>query len=1030
VPVDPEPLVIDEADEATGPSNSPVTLTASDGSGLTISVFDARAVVEDPLAFTELHIVFHNPRDRVVEGQFSITLPSTATVSRFAMKQDWGWQEGEVVEKQAARRAYEDFLHRRQDPALLEKQPGNEFHARVFPIAPSADKEIILSYSEALSHAGEPYRVHLRGLPVLAKLDVRAVVGRRQQGDANGVQHFSYETVELHKQNVEPIANFSVPLPAISQQPQAGLRDHDLLVARITPVTQVMPDPLDANAGLTILFDTSASRALGFAGQVEKLSAIISALAVQAKDAPLEVVAFDQGTASVYDGTLGGFDEAARTRILERGALGASDLSRALAFAADQERTRPKHRRVLLVSDGIATAGDTDGAALKKAVLALAQAGVDRVDVLAEGGIRDAERLAALTTSGLARDGVVIDANKPVAAIARRLLRATVSHLKVNVPHAEWVWPTELNGVQPGDQVLVYAKLQGELPVTVNLDGAANDHFSYPIMVTEVERPLLERAVVNAEISRLEAARTSADKTQSAKLHDQIVELSTHFRVLCDETALLVLESEADYARFHIDRRALGDILTVGAGRIEVLSHRDTRPVVSNEQRAPDDVPAKDKVVVAKPVTPEEGIMGKISLPRGRAMNKGDRDGDGLDNLLNGEDGHADEKPAPKNEGPVAASTPTLVPPAAAPVAVASPQRSTGAEHERAYAAVLHMRDASGAGGEGQSVGLVAGAAVDDRLEPRNRAKQSPYEGKLKEVMALLNGKKLKAAEDKAQAWRNEDAGDVLALIALGEVWERMQSPERAARAYGSIIDLFPGRADLRRFAGERLERLGNFGLSLAIDTYKKAREERPDHPASHRLLAYALVRSGDLDGAFKVIREGAARSYPEDRFRGVDRILKEDVGLIGAALIAHAPKREHEITKVVEEAGSHIPTEPSLRFVLNWETDANDVDFHIVDGKGGHAYFSQKTLDSGGELYADVTTGYGPECFTIPGKPQAFPYTLYAHYYSRGPMGYGMGKLEIIEHDGHGHLKFEERAFVIMVDQAFVDLGRVAHAL
>jgi hypothetical protein len=40
--------------------------------------------------------------------------------------------------------------------------------------------------------------------------------------------------------------------------------------------------------------------------------------------------------------------------------------------------------------------------------------------------------------------------------------------------------------------------------------------------------------------------------------------------------------------------------------------------------------------------------------------------------------------------------------------------------------------------------------------------------------------------------------------------------------------------------------------------------------------------------------------------------------------------------------------------------------------------------------------------------------------------MGYGMGKLEIIEHDGKGGLHFEERPFVVMIDQAFVDLGTV----
>ena len=43
--------------------------------------------------------------------------------------------------------------------------------------------------------------------------------------------------------------------------------------------------------------------------------------------------------------------------------------------------------------------------------------------------------------------------------------------------------------------------------------------------------------------------------------------------------------------------------------------------------------------------------------------------------------------------------------------------------------------------------------------------------------------------------------------------------------------------------------------------------------------------------------------------------------------------------------------------------------------------------------------------------------------------MGYGMGKLEVIEHDGQGHLSFEERPFVVMKDRAFVDLGTVEKA-
>ena len=120
-------------------------LTTADGTGLELVDLHAQAVLDGPLAFTELRLTFENPEDRVLEGRFEITLPEKAAISRFAMKIGDTWQEAEMVERQAAQRAYEDFLHRRQDPALLEKEAGNEFRARIFPIPAKGRKEILIS---------------------------------------------------------------------------------------------------------------------------------------------------------------------------------------------------------------------------------------------------------------------------------------------------------------------------------------------------------------------------------------------------------------------------------------------------------------------------------------------------------------------------------------------------------------------------------------------------------------------------------------------------------------------------------------------------------------------------------------------------------------------------------------------------------------------------------------------------------------------------------------------------------------------
>lgn len=312
---------------------------------------------------------------------------------------------------------------------------------------------------------------------------------------------------------------------------------------------------------------------------------------------------------------------------------------------------------------------------------------------------------------------------------------------------------------------------------------------------------------------------------------------------------------------------------------------------------------------------------------------------------------------------------------------------------------------------------------------PVKGATRDPYTGEFKTVKDLLDAGSPKAAIDAAFSWHHKSPGDVLALVALGEALEAKGEVRTAARAYGSLIDLFPGRADLRRFAGARLERLkGSAGLDLALDTFDKAEKNRPDHPASHRLLGIAELKKGRYSEALSAIARGLRQEYPAGRFAGAKQILAEDLGLVAAAWIKAEPQRRDEILTRLHDAGGVAESEPSLRFVLNWETDANDVDFHITDATGEHAYYQHPRLSSGGVLYADVTTGYGPECFTVrlPREKRSERYHLQVHYYSRGPMGYGMGKVEVIDHDGKGGITFDERPFTVMEDHAFVDLGVV----
>ncbi len=1082
------------AEESPREAEPYVSLTSSEGVGLTLVEMTARAVIDDPLSFTELRLTFENPEDRTLEGRFHVVLPPGAALSRLAMKIDDEWQEGEIVEKQRARAAYEDALHLKQDPALLEQAAGNELTARVFPIRPRSKKEIVLSYSQ--EQGKTPYALPLRGLPAIGRLHVEAT----RAGEATPLQ-----TLDLA--SAAPTTDFVLESKHVRDGD--GVRSGNLVLARVRPVAAAEPDPVKR---AIVLFDTSASRALGLRDQARALEDVARRL----DGAKMTVACFDQTVEPIFDGDAAAFGDAEVQRIVARGALGASDLSRALAWAKTAA-PRLGATRVILLSDGVATAGGTEEDRLVKSARALKDAGVQRLDAVVLGGIRDESALHRLVTAGLARDGVVVDAAHGAQEIARRVSETTRSNLAVSVPGAKWVYPARIDGAQSGDEVLVYADVPEGATPKVRLGDAAPTELA----LRSVDKPLLERAWIGAKIASLvdKAARGAGDK---AKARAEIVDLSVTHRVLSPYTALVVLETERDYARFGLARRALGDVLAIDGGRVtrkrHVMPHLEAKPgaapwsdpmgargnmwgdavgdsfglgglglsgvgeggggaAAPRDPNAPTAPWGRDDSASA-----QFGVVGLLDATGASAAGAGGGgrgEGIGLGSI--GTIGHGAGSHATRVPQIRAGATQVngRLPPEviqrivrqnfgrfrlcyenglrqnaqlqgrisvrfqigrdgavtqAADGGSTLPDQAVVACVARAFLGLSFPQPEGGIvtvvypidfAPDGATVASTPNATPTPTPE-----KGEPYTGTFRDVMNDLERGATGEGLERALKWHREKPGDVLALIALGEALEKSGDAKTAARAYGSLIDLFPGRADMRRFAGERLERVeraaGTETGDLVLDTYEKAKLDRPDHPASHRLLGYARLRRGDMEGAFEAIRSGIRQPYPAGRFRGVDRILREDLGLVAAAWIQREPKRQTEIEARTYAENANVERGASVRFVLNWETDANDVDFHIFDAVGGHAYYSNPTLPSGGELYADVTTGYGPECFTVRG-PKANrkgPYSLQANYYAKGPMGYGMGKVEIVDHDGKGHLTFEERPYVVMTDHAFVDLG------
>lgn len=538
---------------------APVTISASyvgpgslsvegeGGKNTKLAIERVAAVAKTSGDSTEMSVehVFRNDSETQLEGTFRFPMPEGALLTGLAMEIDGKMMEGELTERDKARKAYEQVVDAMLDPALLEWENGRTFKLRVFPIEPKKTKRVVIRFVAPLHRTNDglffAYRAPSGDLGVPAEKSTIHVDGKQMAGERVSTGETLFKIA-----NAAPIV--------VAEKTKEGT----YYVAHIRPTFAEGTRTVDKPQALIVMCDRSRSMLEGRGLQTQTVSMLLSELGVKDKFA---VITGDVRAKSLPGGN-GGLhapidaDKKAAVAFVDAEEPdGASDMMKLVNAAAEMgkaARTQGLEPVYAYLGDASPTWGETRAAEIEK--LAKAALGDSALHAMVLGKSPDdslARTISGAMHGRLSHPKTETDARAAAFAVvhareARRIDDAKI----VGLDGADA--PTELpitlyEGADVSLALFVPATANAsELTLQGTSGGKA---ISQKLVLTEA-KPASDVAKrwAKAKIDRLES--------EGEKNKDLVIKTSLDHGVMSRYTSFLVLESEEQYARFNIARKA------------------------------------------------------------------------------------------------------------------------------------------------------------------------------------------------------------------------------------------------------------------------------------------------------------------------------------------------------------------------------------------------------------------------------------------------------------------------------------------
>lgn len=525
----------------------------------------------DQVAVTTIDQVFINHHSSDIEGVYIFPLPEDASLSEFSMYIGDKEIEGEILDKDEARRIYEDIVRRMKDPALLEYVGRKMFRARVYPIPARGEKRIKLSYTEILRSEARLvrylYPLNTERFSALPLEDVAVSVNIRSQIPISNVYSSSHKVsirkiektharVGFEEKNIKPDKDF-ILYYSLSED-DIGLsfinwsdKEDNYFLFMASP-SFVSPETKVINKDIIFVLDSSGSMSGKKIVQAKEAARFV--INHLDKGDMFSVIDFDDGvdyfSQKLVAASQDNIEKALRfiDSIEDSGGTNINDaLSEGLGMIVQGER--PSY--TLFLTDGLPTVGVTDTAAILKNI-GNANDRKSRIFVFGVGYDVNTELLDRISTGNRGTSVYVSENDNLEVAISQfyeKMSSPLLSDIVVKFSGIETkdVYPRILPDLFKGSQLLMIGKYRRQGPVSVELTGKVEKK-SKQFVLNNIE---LTKDDSYNFLPRLWATRRIGFLLEEIRLHDakeelieEVKRLGIKFGIVTPYTSFLVTEKE------------------------------------------------------------------------------------------------------------------------------------------------------------------------------------------------------------------------------------------------------------------------------------------------------------------------------------------------------------------------------------------------------------------------------------------------------------------------------------------------------